>query len=189
MTNCDDTLALFVMLGRSVEKLIEQQPDTVPREALPISDTYNLAEALPSEVREATRAAVVYKLFFVFENFLRDLVLGVLSEAHGATWWEKVPGNVQKDVADMEETEETKAWMALGSRDKLSLTTYPQLLSIVDQCWKDGFEELIRDKNLIQEASWISHLRNAICHMTDVPDEEVERVKQVLRDWFRVVSP
>lgn len=189
MKDRDDTLALFVMLGRGVEKLVGQHPDTVPNESLLISDSYDLAIALPNKVREASRAALVYKLFYVFENFLRDLVLSVLSDAHGANWWDKVPGNVQKDVADLEQTEETKAWMALGSRDKLSLTTYPQLLSIIEQCWKDGFADLIRDKNLIQEARLIAHLRNAICHMTHIPDEEVERIMQVLRDWFRIVSP
>jgi Swt1-like HEPN len=79
--------------------------------------------------------------------------------------------------------------MALGSRPKLALTTYPQLLSIIEHRWDDDFKSLIRDKSLIQEARHIGHIRNALCHMTDVPQEEVERVKQVIRDWFRVVAP
>jgi hypothetical protein len=177
------------MLGRTAERLIESHPDTVISESLTISDAYDLATALPRETRQATHAATVYKLFSVFENFLRDLVLGALSESYGPNWWEKVPRDVQNAVAEMEETEDTKEWMALGTRDKLALTTYPQLLKIIEECWKDGFEEIIRDKSLLQEARLITHLRNAICHMTDVPDEEVERVKQVLRDWFRIVSP
>jgi hypothetical protein len=115
-------------------------------------------------------------------------VLDVLSEAAPTDWWDKVPADVKKDVAEMEEKEDTKQWMALGSREKLSLTTYPQLLAIIDQCWKEGFDAIIRDRQLINEARLIVHLRNALCHMTDIPDEEVERVRQVLRDWFRVVS-
>lgn len=97
--------------------------------------------------------------------------------------------NVQQDVEELQEEEETKAWMGLESRTKLALATYPQLLQIIEHCWRNDFETVIRDKALVQEARHISHLRNAIFHMSDVPDEEIERVRQVLRDWFRVVSP
>ena len=77
--------------------------------------------------------------------------------------------------------------MSLQARDQLSLVPYPQLLVIMEYCWKDVFEPVVRDKQLISEARRIGHLRNAICHMTGIPDEEVERVKRLLRDWFRVV--
>jgi hypothetical protein len=167
----DRTLALFVMLGRTAEQLIQQHPDTVPPDSLRISETFDLALGFPAAVKRANHAALAFKLFFVFENFLRDLV---------------EPG-VKKDVAELEAKEETKQWMALGTREKLSLTTYPQILSIIDYCWKDGFDSVIRDKQLIHGARSVVHLRNAICHMTDVPDEELERVKQLLRDWFRAV--
>ena len=28
-----------------------------------------------------------------------------------------------------------------------------------------------------------------ICHMSIIPSEELERIKQTMRDWFRVVAP
>jgi len=31
--------------------------------------------------------------------------------------------------------------------------------------------------------------RNTICHMSIIPSEELERIKQTMRDWFRVVAP
>jgi hypothetical protein len=55
--------------------------------------------------------------------------------------------------------------------------------------WNDVFKAIVRDKFLIQEGRSISHLRNTLCHMSGISDEEVERVKQVMRDWFRVVAP
>jgi hypothetical protein len=79
--------------------------------------------------------------------------------------------------------------MALGSRDKSSLMTYPQLLRIMDHAWKLGFEDLLRDKALLQEARLITHLRNTLCHMTNISDEEMERLRQTIRDWFRMVAP
>lgn len=179
------------MLGQSAQRTLSRIPETVPTESLPISERFDLALVLPDDVRQATAAAEVYKLFFVFECFLRDFVLGALSEKHGDQWWDKVPEDVRNDVERLERTEEQKQWMALDSRAKLSLTTLPQLLKIIEEKenWNECFEQTVRDKSLIQEARMIAHLRNTVCHMSPVSEEETERVKQVLRDWFRVVAP
>lgn len=179
------------MLGQTANRKIFSIDQTVPSEKLLISEDYDLAQSLPEEVRRAVKAAHAYKLFFCFENFVRDFVLDVMSEKDPLDWWNKVPEDVRVEVNKLEETEEQKQWMALGSRSKLALTTLPQLLRIMDEKenWKTFFEVIVRDKSLIQEARHISHIRNTICHMTAVSDEEIERVKMVMRDWFRVVSP
>jgi len=154
-----------------------------------LSPSYDIAPLLPDVVKQSWSASEIYRLFFVFENFLRDFVVETLSRDATKSWWEKIPKDVQDEVSKLEETEETKAWMALGSRDKSALMTFPQLLRVIDHMWKDSFEEIIRDKSLIQEARLIGHLRNTICHMSDIPDEEAGRVRQTMRDWFRVVAP
>ena len=156
-----------------------------------LSTTEDLALVLPKEVRRAITASESYKLFFVFENFIRDFVLETLSELDKVNWWDRVPKDVQDEVQKLEETEQQKRWMALDSRSKLALTTLPQLLRIMDDTknWNDVFKAIVRDKFLIQEGRSISHLRNTLCHMSGISDEEVERVKQVMRDWFRVVAP
>jgi hypothetical protein len=79
--------------------------------------------------------------------------------------------------------------MALGSRDKSALMTLPQLLKVIDQNWKGSFDEVILDKSLVQEARLIGHLRNTICHMSVISLEELGRIRQIMRDWFRVVAP
>jgi hypothetical protein len=60
----------------------------------------------------------------------------VLSK-EGGTWWDKVPPDVQTEVSKLEETEEVKSWMALGSRDKSALLTLPQLLRVIEYSWKE----------------------------------------------------
>ncbi len=179
------------MLGQTSQKAVSKIPDTVPPETLLLSPTEDLALVLPDEVRRAAQASGVYKLFFVFENFLRDFVLETLSDFDKASWWDRIPKDVQDEVQKLEETEYQKQWMALDSRSKLALTTLPQLLRIMDdpKNWTDVFKAIVRDKLLIQEGRSISHLRNTICHMSEISEEETERVKQVMRDWFRVVSP
>lgn len=185
----DGRLALFVMLGQTATKTIGQVPEVAHSEPLHISDTYDLSTAIPEEVKEANAAALGFRLFFVFENYLRQFVVEVLTNNGQETWWEKIPPDVQDEVQKLEDNEELKGWMALGSRDKSALMTYPQLLRVIDHCWKDHFQDIVRDKALVQEARHIAHLRNTICHMSNITEEEVDRVRQVMRDWFRVVSP
>jgi hypothetical protein len=184
-------LAHFIMVGRTAQLRVRQMPGTVPQTPIMISDKINVSEALPEEARDAAEAAETFKLFFVLESYLRDFILGVLSEADKENWWNSVPQNVRDDVAKLEEAEGKKKWMNLDSRGNLSLTTLGQLISIMDDSnnWKTHFEPLVGDKGLLQQTRLIVHTRNTICHMSTVSPEEHERVKQVMRDWFRVVSP
>lgn len=185
----DARVALFVMLGQTAERAVARIEDIVPADSLLLSPTYDLAPLLPDRVRRAVTASETYRLFFVFEGYLREFVVEILSRDPAVSWWDKLPKDVQDEISALEETEEAKSWMALGSRDKSALLTYPQLLRAIDHAWKQGFDDIVRDKTLVQEARLIGHLRNTICHMTEIPAEENERVKQVIRDWFRVVAP
>lgn len=189
MTTLDATAALFLMLGQAAEKTVAKIEHVVPQESLLLSAQYDLAELVPDKVRRATEAATAYRLFFVFEEFLRELIVEVLTKDDAPNWWEKVPPDVQQEITKLEQTEELKAWMALGSRDKSALMTLPQLLKVIEHSWKEGFHELIRDKGLVQEARLLVHLRNTICHMSEISSEEADRIRQTMRDWFRVITP
>ena len=189
MNITDERLALFLLLGQSATKDIAARPDVAPPETLRISELHDLTALLPEASRLAFKAAEAYKLFFVFETYLRELLVEVLSKDGTEEWWDKLPVDVQDEVSKLSETEDTKSWMALGSRDKSALMTYPQLLRGIEHRWKSDFEELIRDRALVQQARLIGHLRNTICHMSAIPEEEMERIRQTIRDWFRRVAP
>jgi hypothetical protein len=186
----DATAALFVLLGQAADKTLASIEEVVPKESLLLSTQYDLAAIVPDKVRRATIASEGYKLFFVFEEYLREMVVEVLTNVDGSkTWWDFAPQDVKDYVTTLEQTEEVKSWMALGSRDKSALMTLPQLLRVIDVAWKEGFDDLIRDKALLQQARVIAHLRNTLCHMSTISDEETDRIKQTMRDWFRVVAP
>ena len=177
------------MLGQAADQAVSKMEDIVPKDLLLLSPSYDLAAIVPDKVRRASDAADAYRLFFVFESYLREFVVEVLTKEETGSWWDKVPQDVQEEVSKLEQTEEVKSWMALGSRDKSALMTLPQLLRVIDHAWKGVFDEVVRDKGLIQEARLLVHLRNTICHMSTIPVEETDRIKQTLRDWFRVVAP
>jgi hypothetical protein len=185
----DGKAALFLMLGQAAERTLTKLEDIVPTDSLILSPSYDLAQLIPDMVRRSAEAAEAYRLFFVFEAYLRDLIVEVLSKDGLETWWDKVPGDIQAEVIKLEETEEMKGWMALGSRDKSALMTLPQLLKVIDHNWKGAFDDVVRDKSLVQEARLIGHLRNTVCHMSTISTEELNRIRQTMRDWFRVVAP
>jgi hypothetical protein len=185
----DAQAALFLMLGQAAERTVAKIEDIVPKESLFLSPSYDVAALIPDKVRRANEAAEIYRLFFVFESYLREFIVEVLSKEGTETWWEKVPTDVQGEVTRLEEAEEVKGWMALGSRDKSALMTLPQLLKVIEHNWKESFDEPVRDKSLIQEARLLVHLRNTICHMSIISAEEADRIRQTMRDWFRVVAP
>jgi hypothetical protein len=182
-------LALFLLLGQTAERVISAVPETLPDEQLLLSPGNDLAALTPVLARRAFAATESFQLFFVFENYLRELMVDALSGDGTVPWWDKVPVDVQQDVAKLETTEEIKAWMALGSRDKSALMTYPQLIRVLEHNWKNCFEDVIRDRNLLNQARLVGHLRNTVAHMSDLPEEEVGRIRQVMRDWFRLVPP
>lgn len=185
----ESQVAHFLMMGQVATKELASSPSIAPSQTLFVSQAYDLAALLPDAAKEAFSASEAYKLLFVFERYLRELVVEALSNDGTQDWWQFVPTDVQDEISKLEETEEAKSWMALGSRDKSALLTYPQLLRTIDHCWKSRFGELLRDKSLLHEARLISHLRNTICHMSSVSEEEIERIKQTMRDWFRMVAP
>lgn len=188
----DSRIALFLMLGQSADKTVRSLKDVAPSQSLPVGSSYDLANLMPSNVKDAMHASEAYKLFYVFEWYLREFIVEVLSENKDGgegTWWDKIPPDIQKEVTELEKNEESKTWMAIGSRDKSALMTYPQLLKVIDDGWKNYFKDVVRDKVLIQEARAISHLRNTICHMTDISEEEIQRIRQTMIDWFRMVAP
>ncbi|PTU29133.1 Swt1 family HEPN domain-containing protein [Stenotrophobium rhamnosiphilum] len=185
----DSKLALFLLLGQGAERHLSHRADLVPAQQLLVSDTFDLSEVVPDTVHGAIQAAEAFKLFFVFERYLKDIIIDVLSQDPAVPWWDKLPSDVRTEVESLEVAEDTKSWMALGTRDKSALMTYPQLLRVIDVCWKPHFVDVIRDKSLIQQARVLTHLRNAVAHMTPIPDEELGRIRQVMRDWFRMVAP
>ncbi len=185
----DSKAALFLMLGQLSNRTIRNLDNIVPSDPLLLSESYDLAAMVPEKVRKAGETANAYKFFYVFENYLREFVVEILSRDGVGSWWDKVPTDVQTEVLKLEETEEIKSWMALGSRDKSALLTLPQLLRVIDHSWKSGFDEVVRDKSLIQSARMLVHLRNTVCHMSELSQEELDRIKQTMRDWFRIVAP
>ena len=73
--SADSQTASFVMLGQVAERTVSSSEAVVPKEELLLSPMYDLAEIVPEKVRRATSASEGYKPFFVFEEYLREMVV------------------------------------------------------------------------------------------------------------------
>src|SRR5690348_11007168 len=100
----DARAALFIMLGQAAERTVDALEDVVPKDMLMLSASYDLAPLVPEKVRQAVEASEAYKLFFVFESYLRDFIVEVLSSDPSISWWDKVPKDVQDEVTKLEQT-------------------------------------------------------------------------------------
>src|SRR5256885_12741629 len=95
-------LALFLMKGQVATKEVAASPSVAPSQSLFVSQAYDLSALLPEAVKEAFSASEGYKLLFVFERYLRELVVETLSRDGTEDWWQSVPKDVQDEIAKLE---------------------------------------------------------------------------------------
>src|SRR5271155_3870734 len=64
----------------------------------------------PQFLAEGQRMSVVYAAVHAFENAVRAMVTKAMGEAHGATWWEKVPERIQRTSKSRMEEDARFRW-------------------------------------------------------------------------------
>ena len=157
-------------------------------------DTISKKEIVDTELFEheiltsARKMARFYVYYFAFENSIRSLISGRLEEKHGLNWWDiKAPPGVAKNVADNQAKERDTA-MAIRSEDPLSYTNFGELIDIIIYNWED-FSDTIRSKKSMESVvSQFSKIRNVIAHSCELEEDDIIRLKLLIKDWFRIQS-
>jgi hypothetical protein len=136
----------------------------------------------------AKRMTYAYCLFFCFENAVRDLVAQRLTERKGSDWWTSaVPAKVQQRVDSKKQEIEDNKWHQTAIGANINHTLFGDLASIIVSQWQE-FVELFPDQQWVQvRLNELERSRNVIAHGNVLPDEEIERLEQYLRDWLRQV--
>lgn len=138
--------------------------------------------------RNAVKMARYYELFYLLENDIRRLIGETMEAAHGPDWWDThVPQGVLDEVKKNQERE-AKAAMSPRSEDKLDYTTFGQLSDIIRENWSDFAGMLSNQSAVIRVLSGLNMLRGTIAHCGLLADDEVDRLKLAIRDWFRVLE-
>lgn len=136
----------------------------------------------------ARKMARFYVYYYAFENSVRRLISGRLEENYGINWWElKAPVGVKNSVSENQRKERDTA-MAIRSDSQLDYANFGELIDIINNNW-DDFSDTIRSKKAMESViSQFSKIRNVIAHSCELEEDDIFRLKLLIKDWFRILS-
>ena len=186
----EDALRLFGLTNQ----LIEADLDRVERElAIDLGRHRERAERDESyypqfsrELREeAARMATHYAMFYCLENSIRALVRDALTDAQSPAWWDScVSEHIRREVADRIQKEIDQGVTA-RSDDPLDYTTFGELGEIIRANWTVFGAVLNSQKAVTGVMTRLNTLRAPIAHSVELAEDEIERLRLSVRDWFR----
>ena len=136
----------------------------------------------------AAKMAEYYKIFYMLENDIRRLITETLESAHGPVWWEMcVPQGVKDEVGRNMRREEDAA-IAMRSENEIDYTTFGQLGDIIRSNWMDFAGMLRNQASLNRVLNSLNMSRGTIAHCGLLGEDEIDRLKLNVKDWFRVLA-
>ena len=138
--------------------------------------------------QNAARMAEYYKIFYMLENDMHRLIAETLETAHGSDWWDKhVPEAVKVEVKK-NINREAHAGVSIRSDADIDYTTFGQLGDIIRENWADFAGMLSNQSAVTRVFSALNMLRGTIAHCGLLAEDEVDRLKLAIKDWFRVLE-
>ncbi|MFO1133024.1 MAG: Swt1 family HEPN domain-containing protein [Hyphomicrobiales bacterium] len=135
---------------------------------------------------EAAEMAVYYQLFYCLEKSIRDLISENLREKASENWWEseRVPPAIKEEVNKRKQTE-IDSGVTIRSDKPLDYTTFGELEGIITKNW-DVFGVIFESQRAVQKIMKnLNVLRGPIAHCCPFSEDEKERLKITVNDWFR----
>jgi hypothetical protein len=185
-----DDLYTFIYRGL----LTEESLDKVGRRRrrhFGTEDAAKLRAALSFEMLDANaladaeRMAIVYTAIHAFENIVRELARKAMAEAHGQTWWSKVPEKIQKRSKTRMEEDAKFKWHGTRGASEITYCDFGDLSSIIVTNWPQ-FENILNDMEWAKALlNTLERSRNIVMHGGTLSKEDVERIGMNIRDWIR----
>lgn len=143
----------------------------------------------PRLIGEAENMAEVFKAFYCIENAARELITDRLAERYKANWWnEKVAKTIRDKVTSLKAKEAKDTYHVARSTTDIGYTLFGALSKIIVANW-DDFSDLFPDQHWVSSRfNDLEKSRNIIMHTGVLPQDEIDRVEQISRDWIRQVG-
>ncbi|TXH34086.1 MAG: hypothetical protein E6Q98_19750 [Rhodospirillaceae bacterium] len=138
--------------------------------------------------RDAAKMARYYEIFYMLENDIRRLIVETMEAAHGNDWWSTHVPPGAKDEVKKNRNREAQAAVTLRSENEIDYTTFGQLSDIIRENWDDFAGMLSNQSAVARVLSGLNMLRGTIAHCGILAEDEVDRLKLAIRDWFRVLE-
>lgn len=129
-----------------------------------------------------------YELFYCLEQAIRKIITETLEDAEGANWWDaKVGTDIQKDVAELKKREIDNSITPRSDRN-IDYTTFGQLSVIITSNWQ-LFATIFKSQRAVQKVmASLNLLRGPIAHCCPLSEDEVDRLRLAVKDWFRMIG-
>jgi hypothetical protein len=143
-----------------------------------------------AEVRDnAIRMAEHYKLFYMLENDIRRLIDDTISEDNkGPDWWDKYAPETAKTEYKSNLQREQEAGFTPRSDNPLDYITFGQLGDIIRANYELFGGILSNQKAMGRVMFSLNNLRGPIAHCGLLAEDEVDRLKLTVKDWFRLLE-
>jgi hypothetical protein len=130
-----------------------------------------------------------YRLLFILENIVRDLISSRFSEPDGPDWFDKRATTPMKTkVEQRKQQEEKNQWHAGRNKDSIFYLDFGDLSRLITSNWTI-FEDLLPSQSWVQSRlDEAERSRNVIAHTNILMSEEVARLEMYLRDWIKQIG-
>lgn len=194
MAKTDHHLRSFGMSGhlitddlREIEKKFSIELGHLPKNGA--SQTESYYSQFEQEIRaQASEMARQYDLFYCLEQSIRKLIIATLFDKSQSTWWDKdVPEKIRCDVAQRIQRE-IDSGFSPRSDAEIDYTNFGELSVIITSNW-DVFGAIFSSKRAVERImNSLNLLRGPIAHCSPLADDEIDRLKLTVKDWFRAMS-
>lgn len=141
------------------------------------------------EVRtNAVAMAEHYKLFYMLENDIRKLIDETLTEEFGSNWWEEHSSPSAKEECKSNQQREQEAGFTPRSDNQLDYVTFGHLGDIIRHNWALFGGILSNQKAMGRVMYSLNNLRGPIAHCGLLAEDEVDRLRLTVKDWFRLLE-
>lgn len=152
-----------------------------------IKDYVNLPRG--ADRRQALRMSEYYRLFYLLENEIRGFIVDMLAAGDDDWWLNKVPEAVRQNAIKNLDRERREGTIPRSER-MIDYTTFGELSEIIKSNWevfagvftkhdKIGVERVLQQLNM---------LRGPIAHCGVLAEDDVVKLKLVVRNWYRLME-
>ncbi|MBU0739968.1 MAG: hypothetical protein KJ981_14390 [Alphaproteobacteria bacterium] len=188
-----EQIELFILKCASLKLAVDSTYSTANSRRLVVDEDAAVKTSVAqfsAEVREnAVMMAEHYKLFYMLENDIRRLIDDTLTEEHkGSAWWEKYAPESAKAEYKANLQREQEAGFTPRSDNPLDYVTFGQLGDIIRTNYSLFGGILSNQKAMGRIMFSLNNLRGPIAHCGLLAEDEVDRLKLTVKDWFRLLE-
>ncbi|MDP9051288.1 MAG: Swt1 family HEPN domain-containing protein [Acidobacteriota bacterium] len=145
-------------------------------------------------VQESIRGASLqmqsaYRLLFILENIVRDLISTRFAEPDGPDWFDdRATTQMKAKVEQRKQQEEKNQWHAGRNKESIFYLDFGDLSRLITSNWTI-FEDLLPNQSWVQSRlDEAERSRNVIAHTNILSSDEVARLEMYLRDWIKQIG-